>query len=74
MVVVEAFHRDATKAGPIGSGVVFDTNELLRLFAARRVVAQPGAIIPPVLELPQATWLQSAEKDLFELGKPRICT
>src|SRR5689334_7182755 len=27
MVVVEAFHRDATKAGPIGAGVVFDTNE-----------------------------------------------
>jgi SAM-dependent methyltransferase len=38
MVVVEAFHRDATKAGPIGSGVVFDTNELLRLFPALRVV------------------------------------
>jgi SAM-dependent methyltransferase len=38
MVVVEAFHRDATKAGPIGSGVVFDTNELLGLFGALRVV------------------------------------
>jgi hypothetical protein len=25
-------------------------------------VAQPGAIIPPVLELPQATWLQSSRR------------
>ena len=43
MLVVEAFHRDATKAGPIGSGVVFDTNELLRLFAALRVVRYEDA-------------------------------
>jgi SAM-dependent methyltransferase len=43
MVVVEAFHRDATKAGPIGSAVVFDTNELLRLFAAFRVVRYEDA-------------------------------
>lgn len=38
MVVVEAFHRDATLAGPIGGAVVFDTNELLRLFADFRVI------------------------------------
>jgi hypothetical protein len=31
MVVVEAFHRDATKTRPIGGAVVFDTNELLRV-------------------------------------------
>jgi SAM-dependent methyltransferase len=43
MVVVEAFHRDATKAGPIGSAVVFDTNELLRLFASLRVVRYEDA-------------------------------
>ena len=43
MVVVEAFHRDATKSGPIGSGVVFETNELLRLFAALRVVRYEDA-------------------------------
>jgi SAM-dependent methyltransferase len=43
MVVVEAFHRDATKAGPIGGAVVFDTNELLRLFAALRVVRYEDA-------------------------------
>jgi SAM-dependent methyltransferase len=43
IVVVEAFHRDATKAGPIGSAVVFDTNELLRLFAALRVVRYEDA-------------------------------
>jgi SAM-dependent methyltransferase len=38
MVVLEAFHRDATKTRPIGGGVVFDTNELLQLFGALRVV------------------------------------
>ncbi|HMF61191.1 MAG TPA: class I SAM-dependent methyltransferase [Vicinamibacterales bacterium] len=38
MVVVEGFHRDATKTRPVGSGVVFDTNELLQLFAPLRVV------------------------------------
>lgn len=38
MVVVEGFHRDATKTRPIGGGVVFDTNELLQLFAPLRVV------------------------------------
>ena len=38
MVVVEGFHRDATKTQSIGGGVVFDTNELLRIFAALRVV------------------------------------
>ena len=38
MVVVEGFHRDATKDRSIGGGVVFDTNELLKLFAALRVV------------------------------------
>ena len=38
MVVVEGFHRDATKTRSIGGGVVFDTNELLKLFAGLRVV------------------------------------
>ena len=38
MVVVEAFHRDATKSHPIGGAVVFDTNELLKIFPALRVV------------------------------------
>jgi SAM-dependent methyltransferase len=38
MVVVEGFHRDATKAQSIGGGVVFDTNELLRVFAGLRAV------------------------------------
>jgi SAM-dependent methyltransferase len=38
MVVVEGFHRDATRTRSIGGGVVFDTNELLRLFATLRVV------------------------------------
>src|SRR5581483_9786552 len=43
MVVVEGFHRDATKAGPIGGAVVFDTNELLTLFSALRVVKYEDA-------------------------------
>jgi SAM-dependent methyltransferase len=38
MVIVEAFHRDATKEHPIGGAVVFDTNELLKLFGGLRVV------------------------------------
>jgi len=38
MVVVEGFHRDTTLKRPVGGGVVFDTNELLKLFAPLRVV------------------------------------
>ena len=38
IVVVEAFHRDATKDGPIGGAVVFDTAELPALFPHLRVV------------------------------------
>lgn len=38
LVVVEAFHKDALRSGPIGGGVVFDTNELLRLFGRFRVI------------------------------------
>jgi 2-polyprenyl-3-methyl-5-hydroxy-6-metoxy-1,4-benzoquinol methylase len=38
MVVVEGFHRDTTQKRPVGSGVVYDTNELLKLFAPLRVV------------------------------------
>jgi SAM-dependent methyltransferase len=38
MVILEGFHRDATKTRPIGGAVVFDTNELLQLFAGFRVV------------------------------------
>jgi len=37
-VVVEAFHRDATKTGPIGALVVYDDNELLKLFDRFRIV------------------------------------
>jgi SAM-dependent methyltransferase len=43
MVVVEGFHRDATKTQSIGGGVVFDTNELLRLFAPLRAVRYEDA-------------------------------
>lgn len=38
MVIVEGFHRDATKTRSIGGAVVFDTNELPQLYAKLRVV------------------------------------
>jgi SAM-dependent methyltransferase len=38
MVILEAFHRDATKNAAIGGPVVFDTNELLTLFPGFRVI------------------------------------
>lgn len=38
VVIVEGFHRDATKGRSIGDGVVFDTGELLKLFSPLRVV------------------------------------
>jgi 2-polyprenyl-3-methyl-5-hydroxy-6-metoxy-1,4-benzoquinol methylase len=38
LVVVEGFHRDATKTASIGGAVVFDTNELLKLFERFRVI------------------------------------
>ena len=38
MMILEGFHRDATKARPIGGAVVFDTNELLQLFGGLRIV------------------------------------
>lgn len=38
LVVVEGFHRDAAKTAAIGGGVVFDTNELPRLFDRLRIV------------------------------------
>ncbi len=46
LVMVEAFHRDAAENRSIGRGVVFDTNELLELFAEYRIVRYedtPGA-------------------------------
>jgi|SRR5215469_6002267 len=38
ILVIEGFHRDATKEGPIGGAVVFDTGELPTLFPQLRVV------------------------------------
>ncbi len=38
IVVVEAFHRDAAKEGPIGDGVVWDANELLTTFRNFRIL------------------------------------
>ena len=38
IVVVEAFHRDATRGRSIGSGVVYAPGELVGLFLLLRVV------------------------------------
>ena len=38
LVVLEAFHRDSTKKNAIGGGVVYDSNELLRLFDGLRII------------------------------------
>jgi SAM-dependent methyltransferase len=38
VLVIEAFHRDATKLSPIGGAVVFDTGELPALYPRLRVV------------------------------------
>jgi hypothetical protein len=38
VLVIEGFHRDATKGRPIGGAVVFDTGELPALFPQLRVV------------------------------------
>ena len=37
-VVVEAYHRDATRAASTDGGVVFYSNELLKLFERFRIV------------------------------------
>ena len=38
VLVVEGYHRQATKGRGVGNGVVFDTGELINLFADLRVV------------------------------------
>jgi 2-polyprenyl-3-methyl-5-hydroxy-6-metoxy-1,4-benzoquinol methylase len=38
LVVVEGFHRDVTRTSSVGGAVVFDTNELPKLFSALRVL------------------------------------
>jgi len=38
LLVIEAFHRDATKSGPIGGAVVFGTGELPALYPQLRIV------------------------------------
>jgi SAM-dependent methyltransferase len=46
LVVIEAFHRDALEQGSIGSGVVFDTNELLKVFDGLRIVHYEDTTAP----------------------------
>jgi 2-polyprenyl-3-methyl-5-hydroxy-6-metoxy-1,4-benzoquinol methylase len=38
VLVIEAFHRDATRSGRIGGGVVYDSQELPKLFPKLRVL------------------------------------
>ena len=38
ILIIEGFHRDATKGRPIGGAVVFDTGELPKLYPELRVV------------------------------------
>jgi SAM-dependent methyltransferase len=38
ILVIEAYHRDATKGRSIGGGVVYDNNELLNILSALRVL------------------------------------
>jgi SAM-dependent methyltransferase len=42
-IVIEGFHRDATKNRSIGHGVVFDTNELLTIFSKFRILRYEDA-------------------------------
>jgi len=46
LVVLEAFHRDATKGSSIGGGVVWDTNELLTTFKGLRILRYEDAEAP----------------------------
>jgi SAM-dependent methyltransferase len=55
MVIVEGFHRDATKTRPIGGAVVFDTNELPQLFAKLRAVRYEDIDAPGDFGGPEAT-------------------
>ena len=43
IVVVEGFHRDVTRTNSVGGGVVFDTNELVKLFSGLRVLRYEDA-------------------------------
>ncbi|WP_422929726.1 methyltransferase domain-containing protein [Singulisphaera sp. PoT] len=82
LLVIEGFHRDATKTGPIGDGVVFDTDELKKLFADLEIIRyeEPVAIadygqqalrlvrlIARKKHRPNATPIRAA----LNLGRPR---
>jgi SAM-dependent methyltransferase len=43
LVVVEASHRDATRTQSIGAAVVYDSNELLKMFEGLRVIRYEDA-------------------------------
>lgn len=36
--MIEGFHRDVIRASSVGGGVVFDSNELPKLFSSLRVL------------------------------------
>jgi SAM-dependent methyltransferase len=47
LVIIEAFHRDATRGRSIGGDVVFDTGELVKLYPELRVVRYEEPIATP---------------------------
>jgi 2-polyprenyl-3-methyl-5-hydroxy-6-metoxy-1,4-benzoquinol methylase len=47
ILVIEAFHRDATRGDSIGPAVVFDTGELIRLFPNLRVARYEEPVVVP---------------------------
>lgn len=47
ILVIEAFHRDATKGRSVGAAVVFDTGELPQLFPQLRVVRYEEPVSDP---------------------------
>jgi SAM-dependent methyltransferase len=46
VLIVESFHRDATKGHSLGGGVVFDTGDLPKLYPQLRVVRYEEPIAP----------------------------
>ena len=47
IVVVEGFHRDSAEKRRLGEGVVFGSNELLRVFEDFRVLRYEDVVAPP---------------------------
>ena len=74
MLVVEGFHRDATKTQPIGGAVVFDTNELLKLFDGLRVLRYEDAHAVADFGLSGTRVVRLAAVKPYESSSPRCRT